>query len=288
VVFDDDGNGEKMWVIGGIDAGNNALNDVWNSVDGKTWTQVKPNDANGFSGREKHASVVFDESMWVIGGLTNDSKSKNDVWSSTNGKTWNELTSSAAFSVRQNHQAVVFDDGDGEKMYVIGGNENGGDELDDVWRSDDGITWTEVTKDSSAKFPARTEHTVVNFDRKLWVIGGYKGSEDFNDVWSSADGKTWTEVTKDSSAKFPARYGHAAVNLNNKLWVIAGVRGISELADVWSSDDGITWTQVEVTNSAEFKDLKLFSPAVFNNRVWLLGGSRNSGATNEIWSIVKD
>jgi leucine-zipper-like transcriptional regulator 1 len=72
----------RMWVIGGSDhhSGqfmNNMLkNDVWYSTDGVSWTELE--DSEHWSPRFAHASVVFDDKIWVIGG--NDSKILKDIW----------------------------------------------------------------------------------------------------------------------------------------------------------------------------------------------------------------
>ena len=55
-----------MWLIAGTDGSTNK-NDVWNSTDGVTWTVVT--SSASFSARENHASLVFDNKMWVTGGF---------------------------------------------------------------------------------------------------------------------------------------------------------------------------------------------------------------------------
>jgi hypothetical protein len=278
VNFDD-----KMWIIGGLSG--SPQSSVYSSEDGQTWTEVRAtSDAGGFDIRYGHASVVFDDKMWVIGGLNffRGINYLNDVWSSTNGETWTEVTadSSAKFTARQNHKSVVFNDGSGEKIWVIGGTTQSGSE-DDVWSSTDGKTWTEVTAGSSAKFTYRSAHTAVNFDNKLWVIGG-TDSGNKSDVWNSTNGKTWTEVT--TSARFTARNGHSSVNFDNKLWVIGGTDGGNK-SDVWNSTNGKTWT--EMPDDAGFADRFGHQSVVFNNRVWLISGF-GSDFFNDVWSMVKD
>jgi hypothetical protein len=58
--------GSKMWLVAGTD-GSVKKNDVWNSTDGVTWTEV--NSSTIFSARENLASLVFDNKMWVTGGF---------------------------------------------------------------------------------------------------------------------------------------------------------------------------------------------------------------------------
>ena len=217
-----DGNSTKMWVIGGSDLNN----EVWSSTDGKDWTKVVVTTPT-FSARSDHQVVVFKDRMWVIGGSDKNGR-KNDVWSSGDGVIWSPATTNAKFSARDRHQAVVFKN----KMWVIGGlgvdDSNNVDRLNDVWSSDDGFTWNQVT--SSATFSARDSHQVVAFDSEMWVIGGSDKNGRKNDVWSSTNGITWTATATTSTtstsiistASFSARSDHQSVVFDNKVWVIGG------------------------------------------------------------------
>jgi N-acetylneuraminic acid mutarotase len=97
-----------MWVMGGF--GNGLKNDVWYSSDGETWTQAT--SSASWSVRKGHTSVVYNNKIWVIGGLDG-----NDVWYSSDGISWTQATSSASWSSLSYHTSVVYDN----KMCVIGG-----------------------------------------------------------------------------------------------------------------------------------------------------------------------
>jgi dihydrofolate reductase len=294
----------KMWVLGGEARQGfaNSVDEVWNSEDGVTWTEVTAGSAKKFTRRREHSSVVFDddtgegEKIWVIGGRISGTLIK-DVWNSTDGKTWNEVRANDAvggFSARSGHTSVVFR----ERIWVIGGFDSGNDVLDDVWSSKDGVTWTEATTGSSAKFPARFNHESVVFDdgssEKIWVIGGLDGSSDvLDDVWSSTDGKTWTEETKDSSEKFTARHSHESVVFDDKIWVFGGSLNDNHntVNDVWSSEDGKTWNKVRGNGDANgFTDRHSATSVLFKKKVWLIGGYNDkiSGHRNDVWSMKKD
>jgi dihydrofolate reductase len=232
VVFD-----EKMWLIGGTDG--NYLNDVWNSSDGKTWELVTNNPE--FKARRSHQLVVFDEKMWVIGGYEGEYLS--DVWSSEDGVTWDKKTDSAQFSGREDFASVVFDDGEGEKMWVIGGSVGIGNNVNDVWSSEDGVTWDKKT--DSAQFSGRWKFESVVFDNKMWVFGGDERSTVNDEVWSSTNGITWTERATGSSTKFTGRHSHSSVVFRDEVWVIGGLNEILGLGgnnspyflnDVWSME----------------------------------------------------
>ena len=300
VVFDYDGSGDKMWVIGGVesDATNNDVtkNDVWHSTNGKDWTPVRVDGAaKGFSLRKNFSAVVHEGQMWVIGGggRGNDgggSRWINSVYSSTNGATWKLVRADSAaggFPPRNGHSSVSH----GDRMWVIGGYNPRGDfdYLNDVWSSTNGVTWEEET--SNTGFIERHTHASVIYDNEMWVIAG-SGFEklgeigfikSYNDVWRSANGKDWTQKTSNSG--FVGRKLAQAVVFDNEMWVIAGSSD-SRLKEVWSSTDGATWD--ESTATVGFTARSAHSSIVFNNRIWVIGGESDSGKLNDVWSYSND
>jgi hypothetical protein len=77
----------KMWVIAGyqnvLSGGlptSNFFADAWSSTDGITWTQAPSGTA--FAPRGGQGGLVFQNSMWIMGGINNQSTNVffNDVW----------------------------------------------------------------------------------------------------------------------------------------------------------------------------------------------------------------
>lgn len=224
----------------------------------------------GFTDRNGHTTVVFHDSLWVIGGRDQSGSNNNEIWASADGIIWTQKTSAAAFSPRSGHTTVVYHD----SLWVIAGSGPGG-YWNDVWASADGITWTQKTL--SAGFTTRSFHTTVVFDSLLWVIGGYAPGGSKSDVWSSADGITWSQKT--AAAAFSARFWHTSVMFHDSLWVIGGYSGCS---DVWASADGITWTQK--TAAAAFSVRYGHTSVVYDNLLWVIGGSSGGGSKNDVWT----
>jgi hypothetical protein len=188
------------------------------------------------------------------------------------GTNWFEATGNASFSGRADQSSVTF----GNKMWVIGGENNSGVFLNDVWSSTDGINWNQAT--SSASFSGRESQSSLTFNNAMWVIGGTNGSA-LNDVWSSTDGITWNQAT--ASAAFSPRYGFPSVVFNNAMWVIGGLGG-SPTNDVWSSTDGINWNRA--TASAAFS-ARVGQCVVYNNAMWVIGGTNGASTYyNDVWS----
>lgn len=291
--------GGKLWYIGGVPnyivpgspgIFGNSVKDVWSSSDGINWTQVTASAP--FTERWLHASFVMNNRLWVLGGetFTNgvEGVSTADAWSTTDGITWLQETTSATIS-RSLLAGVAQET---NKVTLIGGSIIG--YSNQVWQSIDGNQWTELSP--YAQFSPRDNMGVVEFQGDLWSIGGYTGEEAFvsNEIWRSNDGVTWTRVTPIGSV-FSPRAGHQALVFNGRLWVIGGWGGqpsycnTATCNDVWSSADGINWTQ-HVPTGVIFSPRLGHQAAVFNGKLWIIGGNQGTGnpdtLANDVWSTV--
>lgn len=234
---------DRMWMMGGWYngrlPGHSASAEVWSSTDGEKWEQVTA--AAGWSPRIAAALVEFKDRMWILGGTENyyfgDEKSlKNDVWSSADGKEWKLATANAGWSPRAYQQAAVL----GGKMFVFGG----GNYVpqyhakNDVWCSEDGETWTQLT--DAAPWSPRIWFSAAVYRDRIWVLGGWSNnpSKNWGDVWYSADGKNWTQWK--SAVTWKERHEHSVFVFQDKLW-IAGGHAQPLSSEVWSLDIPADW-----------------------------------------------
>lgn len=192
------------------------------------------------------------------------------------GSEWACATNMAAFPVRRYHTSVVFNG----LMWIFGGWTNSA-AYSDVWCSEDGVLWTQVT--SSASFKERsTDNSIVVYNNKLWLVGGSTATDVTNDVWSSSDGTNWNIVT--SAAAFSARYHFPLLVFKGKMWLIGGALDGSlgnNKNDVYFSEDGTNW--VCASASAGFSPRCGHSGVIFNNKMWIIGGCNNTISYNDIW-----
>ena len=270
-----------------------------------------------FTPRTAGAAVAFKGKLWVIGGNAPGAPILNDVWNTTDGDAWTQISPDAAFSPRYYHTALVYDD----KLWVIGGYDGHHPE-DNAWFSADGSTWTEAV---NANFGPRYGHSSVVFDGKMWIIGGHDGNSPLSDVWSTSDGITWSHTTLNNA--FSPRYGHSSVVYDGKIWVIGGFDGSQYSEELWYSSDGIAWTKADKTLSSSFafhtssvfsgalysiagrdgtyknKYIDFYSThnnqwmhfgvtfpsryyhcsAVFDNKLWIIGGYDGADYLNDVW-----
>jgi Kelch motif/Galactose oxidase, central domain len=267
----------KLWVFGGQRLNGTTPgpppNDAWTTTDGLSWTPAALStelDRSWLQGLVQQADRVT-----FIGGVLR--AYSNKVYQTTNGENWTEL---APFDYSPNllSRGVVFNGA----MWVIGGGRLDGLDTNEIWRSNDGLTWSRVNTFGPIFDPLDSQRVLV-FNNRIWVLGGSDffsaegGTQTFNnEVWSSADGVTWTHHTP-SGAIFSPRAGHEVAAFNGRMWVVGGIDNATRYNDVWSSADGVNWV-LEQANAA-FSPRSQHTMVAFNNALWLFAGSATPAGT---------
>jgi hypothetical protein len=112
--------------------------------------------------------------MWVIGS----EGGACDVWASSNGSTWTQVTNAAAWgNGRQNFGVAALNN----QLWVVGGHTNSVS-FNDVWSSTNGAVWTQVN--SAAPWAARdAAGSFTTLNGQLCLIRGQSNGTALNDVW---------------------------------------------------------------------------------------------------------
>lgn len=147
-----------------------------------------------------------------------------------------------------------------------------------------------TTFNSRGRFTPRNAFESIEFNGKLWVIGGRYRENDMTaypiDIWSSVDGQTWVCEVKE--APFLGRVGFSLLLFKGKLWLIGGENDSVQFNDVWSSTNGVDW--VEETVAADFPARIMSSVNVYNDKLWMVGGTYVTypffTPAHDIWSSV--
>jgi hypothetical protein len=180
----------------------------------------------------------------------------------------------------------TFDNGSGEKMWVVGGTiPVGMGAYPGVWSSTDGATWEFegcVSGEALLAVPYVTD--LIEYMGELWALGmGNDGAEIFAVILSSPDGIDWTTVT--TQPAFGVRQLSSFMSHDGGMWVIGGADAdVNILNDVWYSTDGITW--IEVTPDADFPARIFSGSCVYDGKMWLFGGASNLASEtvyDDIW-----
>lgn len=237
---------DRLWLLGGWYngrlPGHGASNEVWSSADGAQWDRAT--DHAGWSPRLAGGAVVSKDRMWVLGGTEdyyfgNAKSLKNDVWSSADGKHWQQVTAAAPWAARA-YQATVVHDG---KIWVLGGGNYVPEyqARNDVWCSTDGVHWEQVT--AAAPWPPRIWFSAVVYRNRIWVLGGWSNhpSRNWGDVWSSVDGSHWEPLH--SRIVWKPRHEQSAYVFQDRIWV-AGGHAQPLSGEVWSLHVPPNWFRV--------------------------------------------
>lgn len=261
---------DQLWLLGGYLP--QLTDDVWKSSDGVHWEQAAsvgtPNGVN------IPIHFVHNGRMWV-------SSNTGELFASEDGNSWELVNASPPWAKRYAAGCAAFDG----KMWVLGG-QLGSELFNDVWCSEDGVTWTQVTEHAGWS-PRQLFSNVVVKDGKIWVIGGgitkYQPFRAYQDVWCSEDGVNWENVTK--HAPWPARIWSSCVVYHNRIFLLGGFRSQptwQNFGDLWYSSDGKDWHALETEScwSARHET----SAYVLHGKLWVVAGNPWP-LFNDVWSL---
>lgn len=293
----------RMWLIGGWNPRDKAAfprtcsNDVWSSVDGRSWTLEKPNTFRDgafeatldWEGRHTAGYVVHRGEMWIVGGDCLQGHYQTDVWKSRDGKSWQCVARGRElpWGPRVLHYTVAHRG----RIWIMGGQTlpqfAPAEErfYDDVWSSEDGAEWERATGDG----PRPPQRGMIGgsavFRGRIWVLGGGRYDTPavpartfFNDVWSSEDGRSWQCVTP--RASWEARQYHDVAVFDDRLWVLEGWNR-SNRNDVWYSSDGAEWHELEGTPWRERHAASVF---VHDGALWMVAGNNME---SDVWKLER-
>jgi N-acetylneuraminic acid mutarotase len=213
----------RIWLCGGSSR-YGLMDDVWYTEDGVHWVNPLP---PMWEKRYAHGAAVFQDEMWIMGGDNGD-KRFNDVWHSADGLAWTQAAD-AGWAPRRGLGVAVLNDA----LYVAGGQDGkteGAHYYNDVWCSEDGETWQELT--AAAPWSSRGFGKLLVFQDKLWMLGGEHRGSTLRDIWSSNDGVIWS--LEMDQAPWPRIQSAAAAVHKGRIYT----------SDGWASGDGITWEEI--------------------------------------------
>ena len=152
-----------------------------------------------WAARDRFGAVYFQNKIWVLGGSCGSSfhgyqTLYNDVWSSADGVTWEQMMVNAPWSPRCFHSSSVLVWKN--QIWIFGGDKSYTSSVMDVWASPDGIDWS-----SYGVFSAGARGSVaagvlgVNSNRVCLVTGGGLYSSSSTSVTlMTEDGMLWQQV----------------------------------------------------------------------------------------------
>jgi hypothetical protein len=159
-----------------------------------------------------------------------------------------------------------------------------GESPENIYTSNDGLTWKQVIVNPGRRFLHRSSAAVAAYKGYIYMAGGvWVGSfqdspEEYhivmNDVWRSANGRDWELVTPD--APWDKMMSATFVTYRGKLMLFGGDRygGYGTVHQVWETGDGVHWSSnsdqnaLEALRNSDIRD-SYVGAAVLNDTIYL-------------------
>jgi hypothetical protein len=153
----------KLWLIGGSSVDpDSPRNEVWCYGADQSWKR-KGDFPPKMAARTGHACLVFQDTLWVIGGFDNITAYR-DVWQgsevSKGQLEWSELKHECEWPGRLNPAAATWTPPDGPpEVWIYGGSKDptSSDPLRDFWSTGDGKNWEPRDESRSPPVPIRPD-----------------------------------------------------------------------------------------------------------------------------------
>ncbi|CAI6337713.1 unnamed protein product [Periconia digitata] len=228
-----------IYLMGGLVAGATVKGDLWITEMGNGSMACYPisTTGDGPGPRVGHASLLVGNAFIVFGGDTkledNDDLDDTLYLLNTSTKHWSRaLPQGPRPTGRYGHTLNIL----GSKIYIFGGQVEGhffndlvAFDLNSLQSSTS--RWEvlipnqkegAVSSPTGRSPPARTNHSVVTWNDKLYLFGGTDGINWFNDVWTyEPRTNSWSEL--DCIGYIPvAREGHSATLVNDTMYIFGG------------------------------------------------------------------
>ncbi len=251
-------------------------NSLFTSPDGQTWIMVNSNVSVPARQNAAGLSDPANQKAWIMGGVDSNQTALNDVWFTSDGRTFTQKTAGAQWSARSEFGCVWFNG----QYWVMGGKAGNGNLLNDVWASPDGATWTQQP---TPQWSPRAAFGLTVFNGQMWLLGGQTDDGASSLLWSG-DGTNWT--TQGGIGHMPsARTNCQLFALTSEaLYAIGGLDSNGDaLGDAWMWSSG-RWQQILAPPTPQ--NAKYFGATAYNGGLWLAGGGSGNVPGNGVWLFV--
>ncbi|KAH9819408.1 tip elongation aberrant protein 1-like [Teratosphaeria destructans] len=227
----------SIYLMGGLINGSTVKGDLWLVEAGQANMTCYPvaTTSEGPGPRVGHASLLVGNAFIVFGGDTKmdegDQLDDTLYLLNTSTKQWSRaLPAGPRPPGRYGHTLNIL----GSKIYIFGGQVEGyffndlvAFDLNALQQASN--KWEiliQNTIDGGPPHgqipPARTNHTIVSYNDRLYLFGGTDGVHWFNDVWSySPQTNSWTQLECIGYIPSP-REGHAAALVGDVMYIFGG------------------------------------------------------------------
>jgi hypothetical protein len=245
---------------------------IWRSKDGVNWKEVVP-DGFGDINNGIARMVVYNNTLYAS---TWNWATGTEIWSTTNGKTWNQVVNAGLSGDPNNGGAIASEVFQGHLYWGICCNATGAQ----LWRTD-GKTTEALVIDGFGN-----PHNIAI--SSLAAFGGYLYAGAANDwgvvqVWRSVDGTNWTQVYVSDDTILGAV--NAMEVYHGQLYLV--MENYNSGTVVYRTSNGNYWEQVGFDGFGDGNNVTTYwdnGTTIYREGLYI--ATTNWGAGGEVWKLV--
>lgn len=229
-----------------------------------------------------HSFTQVGNSLYMFGGGSITSTASSQLWRfDPSSSSWSLVSPGGSQpGGRFKHAAANFQN----QLYILGGENQSGQKLDDVWRYDPATnTWKQVAQDTQP--PSRSGHTAVSSGgSKLFVYGGSMITPTMpGAVWSFEPSTGYWSVESMGWENPQGTHNqHAAGMIGSRMYIVGGSTNPS--ADFVQSYDFSIHDFVSITSTQPSPARRTHQATAFSGSdIYIFGGSSITGTMSDSW-----
>jgi len=253
------GRSNQLWAFASIPASAGIEPTVFITNDGKQWnSSTLPLPPSGYAPlMDEWSQQVLSHGDKVF--LFSKMPPEHNVWSSSDGQSWNVWTNNidASIDIRR---FVSFKGA----LWSFGWSNSATGPISIVMSSADGTNWTQLSTGSWETAIIDAEGGILTSADKIWMFSR-DVSDSMKKVWHSSDGISWIPSATNLPDSVSSPY---FLNFDNKLWCLDPTAWTC-----WSSgDNGDNWNLI-TTNlpSMDGRTPETRWPVVHDGKLWIVG-----------------
>jgi hypothetical protein len=260
--------------------------------DGTDWTDVTPDTFDGTTNSEFFHLAEFNgylyASTWAFGSSHGGEIWRCDGTTACDGTDWTQVVSNG-FGVGSNAGISSFASFGG---YLYAGTWHDGGDSDkggQVWRSNDGETWSQVNTDGFGDGGNIAISSLSAFGGYLYAATDTRESGSGSEVWrcQTCSGTDWSQVVDNGLGNSTSQYRPNLTQLGGTLYLVLGNQDTG--LNVWRTSNGTTWMQSAADGFGNRNTVSPYfgnSSAVFGTSLYVGTLNWNNGA--QIWRTSAD
>lgn len=263
-----------------------------------------------WAARDRFGAVYFQNKIWVAGGSCGATfhgyqTLYNDVWSSADGVTWEQMLANAPWSPRCFHSSsmLVWRN----QIWIFGGDKSYTSSVPDVWASPDGVDWSSYGVFSAGATGSVAAGVLGVEGNKLCLVtgGGTYSSGTTSVILMTEDGMLWQQVSEQTASfgavnsSLPPRRDFTLLSWGGRLYAWGGkTRDAADgyVREVWVTSDCSRWTRLDISNTAPWTNTPIAGVSVaaslgrtgLNDVVYISGGHYASPADSGSPAVSAD